>query len=120
MCLYTLHALQLTPNNLQNQFSEIFFPETFASSEQTAPNLLTSINIPLSLLEDATKNGSFAGLFFTYYKNSTFFCVNESNREIATPVIGAGVNVESERSSNLRENVIVNFQLKDPVSFGIF
>lgn len=74
-----------------------------------------TLNISTTVLENAFMNANISGVIFTYYSNSSLFPLSLTNRTIATPVIGATFNVESE-NLNLNENAIMMFSLPEPVS----
>ena len=74
-----------------------------------------TLNISTTVLENAFMNANVSGVIFTYYSNSSLFPLNLPNRTIATPVVGATFNIESE-NLNLNENIVMTFPLPDPVS----
>jgi hypothetical protein len=72
------------------------------------------LNISTTVLENAFMNANVSGVIFTYYSNSSLFPLSLTNRTIATAVVGATFNIESE-NLHLNENVIMTFPLPTPV-----
>ena len=114
--------MQLTVEEIRNMPDGIQFsgPPTTPRVRRQVQLLLPppSMNISTTILEDAFMNANVSGLIFTYYSNSSLFPLSLTNRTIATPVIGATFNEESE-TFNLIENVTLTFHLPTPVSLLI-
>ena len=81
--------------------------------EQSLPP--PTLNISTTVLENAFMNANVLGVIFTSYATSSFFPLSLTNRTIATSVVGATFNIESE-NLNLNENIIMTFSLPEPVS----
>lgn len=117
--LFEIDNTQLTIEEILNMPNGIQFsgprPTATRRRRQTQSLPPPTLNISTTILENAFMNANVSGVIFTYYSNSSLFPLNLTNRTIATPVVGATFNIESE-NLNLNENIVMTFPLPDPVS----
>ena len=117
--LFEIDNTQLTVEEILNMPNGIQFsgpPPTATRRRRQAQSLPPpTLNISTTVLENAFMNANVSGVIFTYYSNSSLFPLSLANRIIATPVVGATLNIESE-NLNLNKNIVMTFSLPEPVS----